>query len=204
MLVGPGTRAGPLSARQDAIHHSGVTGPWRARTRTTTQATRVIGTWARAWLIALAGAATLAARARAQEAIPDGKWRVVASPVAGWHVFGPVRASVTALVGVGTGELSVPAPGSRFLFLIAEPGLRGGRLSLAGALWGRWSGGLVARGSALRFWAGAPHRTYVGGELQWIISVLPLGVRVGGFRAQRADAGGARRTLWLADLSIMY
>lgn len=155
-------------------------------------------------MLALGGVMAMTAPAAAQAAIPDGKWRVVASPVAGWHFFGPVRASVTAVVGVGTGELAIPAPGSRFLLLVAEPGLRGGRVSLAGVQWGRWVGGLVARGTLLRFWAGAPHRTYVGGELQWIVSVLPLGVRIGGFRPQRADASGARQTLWMADLSIMY
>ncbi|HSA55040.1 MAG TPA: hypothetical protein VLE53_05015 [Gemmatimonadaceae bacterium] len=158
----------------------------------------------RAWLIVLACAMTLSANSAAQEAIPEGKWRFVASPIAGWHFFGPVRASVSAVAGAGTSDLAIPAPGSVFALLIAEPGLRGGRASLAGALWGRWAGGIVARGTVLRFWAGAPHRTYVGGELQWIISVLPLGVRVGAFRPREADASGARQTLWMADLSINY
>lgn len=202
-------RAAPLSASPTASHHSGVTGPGRRRTRATIEAVRPFrarACWriAQVLLAVLGALATTRVPAGAQEAIADGTWRFVAAPVAGWHFFGPVRASVTALIGAGTGDLSIPAPGSKFLLLIAEPGLRGGRASLAGALWGRWSGGLVARGSVLRFWGGAPHRTYVGGELQWIVSVLPLGVRVGAFRPQRADASGARRTLWMADLSIMY
>jgi hypothetical protein len=53
----------------------------------------------------------------------------------------------------------------------------------------------------LRFWTG--NRTYIGGEAQWVISVLPLGVRVGAFRPT-SDTPGARKTLWLADLSVMY
>jgi putative ABC transport system permease protein len=38
---------------------------------------------------------------------------------------------------------------------------------------------------------------------QWGFKVLPIGVRVGAFRPTNEDAG-ARKTLWLVDLSVMY
>lgn len=135
---------------------------------------------------------------------PDGEWRVVASPLAGWHFFGPVRASFSAVVGLSDGDLQIPAAHGQSVLLIAEPGWRGGRLSLAYTKWFAVKGGLIGRATALRFWGGENDRTYYGGELQWIISILPLGVRVGAFRPARESADGRRRTLWLADLSVMY
>lgn len=161
----------------------------------------VVGRWAAAALLLVAAAESVAG---AQAPGPEqGAWRLVGAPVAGWHFLGPVRASVSAVLGAGTGELAIPAPGSRFVLAIAEPGLRGGRLSLAYSQWGGFTGGVVARATVLRFWAGAPHRTYHGVEAQWVISVLPLGIRVGAFRpAERT--GDGRRVLWMADLSLMY
>lgn len=156
----------------------------------------------------LAAAAFLAAGAMpcgAQASEPEqGEWRLVGAPLAGWHFFGPVRVSVAAVLGLGTGDLAVPAPGSRFVLAVAEPGLRGGRLSLAYSQWGGFTGGVVARATALRFWAGAPARTYYGAEGQYVISVLPLGIRVGAFRPAERALDGTRRILWLADLSLMY
>lgn len=157
--------------------------------------------------LAVAGVALVAGSAAAPAQAPerrDGAWRIVGDPVAGWHFFGPVRASVSGALGVGTGDLSIPAPGSRFVLAIAEPGLRGGRLSLAYVQWGGFNGGLVARATALRFWGGTPHRTFYGAELQYVVSVLPLGVRVGAFRPAPGMAERPRGVLWLADLSVMY
>lgn len=160
--------------------------------------------WSAAAAVLLAFLVTTAPVLGAQESgHREGEWRFVASPLAGWHFFGPVRASFSAVAGVSDGELQVPAAYGRSVLLIAEPGLRGGRLSAAFTQWFAAKGGVIARATALRFWAGAPHRTYYGGELQWIISVLPLGVRVGAFRPARAE-GVERRTLWMADLSVMY
>lgn len=165
---------------------------------------RPLGTRAGLGLVAaLLGATAGLAGAQQREPV-DGAWRVVGDPVAGWHFFGPVRASVSAVLGVGTGDLAVPAPGSRFVLAIAEPGLRGGRLSLAYAQWGGFNGGLVARATALRFWGGAAHRTYAGAELQYVVSVLPLGIRVGAFRPASGASDRPRGVLWLADLSVMY
>src|SRR5688572_26919313 len=70
------------------------------------------------------------ASAAQQTAKPDGAWRPVADPIAGWHALGPVLLSVTAVAGFGTGDLNVPAPGSKFVLAAVEPGIQAGRLSL--------------------------------------------------------------------------
>ena len=140
--------------------------------------------------------------AGAQQAKPVGAWRPVANPLAGWHALGPVLLSVTAVAGFGTGNLNVPEPRTTFILAAVEPGIHAGRASLAVAHWLRFEGGAVLRATALRFWSGTPRRTYVGGEAQWVISVLPIGIRVGAFRPT-GDTAGPRKTLWLADLSVM-
>jgi hypothetical protein len=152
-------------------------------------------------VFAVLGFLVLGRVAGAQQARPAGAWRPVAAPIAGWHALGPVLLSVTAVAGYGTGTLKEPEPGSTFILAAVEPGIQGGRLSLLYAKWLRWEGGGILRASALRFWSGSPTRTYFGAEAQWVISVLPLGVRVGAFKPT-GDTGG--NTLWLADLSIWY
>lgn len=134
---------------------------------------------------------------------PAGQWRPVGDLTAGWHAFGPVMLSLTAAAGFGTGDMTYPEPGTNFFLIAAEPGIKGGRASLIYAKWLGFQGGAILRGSVLRFWSGDNKRTYVGGELQWVISLLPLGVRIGAFRPTD-DRGGPRKTLWLADLSVMY
>ncbi len=136
-----------------------------------------------------------------QPARPVGAWRPVANPLAGWHALGPVLLSVTAVAGFGTGDLNVPEPGTVFVLAAVEPGIHGGRASLAFARWLGFQGGAVVRATALRFWSG--DRTYLGGEFQYVVSVLPIGIRIGAFRPT-GDTPGVRRTLWLADLSVMY
>jgi hypothetical protein len=84
-----------------------------------------------------------------------------------------------------------------------EPGVHAGRASLVFARWLGFKGGAVLRASALRFWSGTPKRTYIGGEAQWVISVLPIGIRIGGFKPT-GNTPGPKKTLWLADLSVMY
>lgn len=147
-----------------------------------------------AWLL-------LSTAVEAQQVKPVGAWRPVANPVAGWHALGPVLLAVTAVAGFGTGDLNVPEPRTTFVLAAVEPGIHGGRISLVAAHWLRWEGGGILRATALRFWSG--DRTYLGGEAQWVISVLPLGIRVGAFRPTK-DTPGPRKTLWLADLSVMY
>jgi len=152
---------------------------------------------------AVLGALLVATNAGAQPARPVGSWRPVANPIAGWHALGPVLLSVTAVAGFGTGNLSVPEPRTTFILAAVEPGIHAGRASVAVAHWLRFEGGAVLRATALRFWSGSPKRTYLGGEAQWVISVLPIGIRVGAFRPT-GDTAGPRKTLWLADLSVMY
>lgn len=154
-------------------------------------------------LTAAIGLLLFHADARAQEVRPAGSWRPVANPLAGWHALGPVLLSVTAVAGFGTGDLNVPEPRSTFVLAAVEPGIHAGRASLILAHWLRFEGGAVLRATALRFWSGSPRRTYVGAEAQWVISVLPIGIRVGAFRPSGETAGN-RKTLWLADLSVMY
>lgn len=154
-------------------------------------------------LTAVVGLVLFSDGARAQESPPVGSWRPVANPIAGWHALGPVLLSVTAAAGIGTGDLDVPEPHTTFVLAALEPGIHAGRASLIVAHWLRFEGGAVLRASALRFWAGSPKRTYLGGEAQWVISVLPIGIRVGAFRPI-GDTAGPRKTLWLADLSVMY
>jgi hypothetical protein len=155
-------------------------------------------------LAALALGCFLAAgTAGAQRVRPVGSWRPVGNPLAGWHALGPVLLSVTAVAGFGTGDLNVPEPGTTFVLAAAEPGIHAGRVSVALAHWLRYEGGLVLRATALRFWSGSPKRSYLGGEAQWVISVLPIGVRIGAFRPT-GETAGPRKTLWLADLSVMY
>jgi hypothetical protein len=154
-----------------------------------------------AWIGVLG--ASLAASSGGAQARPVGSWRPVANPLAGWHALGPVLLSVTAVAGFGTGDLNTPEPRTTFVLAAVEPGIHAGRVSLAVAHWLRFEGGAVLRATALRFWSGTPRRTYVGGEAQWVISVLPIGIRVGAFRPT-GDTAGPRKTLWLADLSVMY
>jgi hypothetical protein len=154
-------------------------------------------------LVALSFSCLLVAPAGAQQSRPVGAWRAVANPLAGWHALGPVLLSVTAVAGVGTGTLNEPEPGTTFVLAAIEPGIHAGRASLALAHWLRWEGGGILRATALRFWSGSPTRSYLGIEAQWVISVLPLGVRVGAFRPS-ASTDPSRKTLWLADLSVMY
>ena len=149
-----------------------------------------------------AGCLVLAGSAAAQEpSRPVGAWRPVADPLAGWHAIGPVLLSVTAVVGFGTGTLDIPEPNTSFVLLAAEPGIHGGRASLIFARWFRFEGAAIVRATALRFWTGS--RSYFGGEAQYVISVLPIGIRVGAFRPT-SGTPGPRKTLWLADLSVMY
>jgi hypothetical protein len=149
------------------------------------------------------GCLLTAGTAGAQGVRPVGSWRPVGNPLAGWHALGPVLLSVTAVAGIGTGDLNVPEPGTTFVLAAAEPGIHAGRISLAMAHWLRFEGGMVLRATALRFWSGSPRRTYLGGEAQWVISVLPIGLRIGAFRPT-GDTSVPRKTLWLADLSVMY
>ena len=75
-------------------------------------------------------AVSAAGRTAAQAPRPVGTWRPVANPLAGWHALGPVLLSVTAVAGLGTGDLDVPEPGTHFILAAAEPGIDGHQLGL--------------------------------------------------------------------------
>ena len=153
-------------------------------------------------LAAILSFLTMNTSAGAQQAKPVGAWRPVANPLAGYHALGPVLLSITAVAGFGTGDLNVPEPRSTFVLAAIEPGIHAGRASLIFSHWLGFAGGGILRATALRFWD-SPKRAYVGGEAQYVISVLPIGIRVGAFRPTTATLG-TRKILWLADLSVMY
>jgi hypothetical protein len=144
----------------------------------------------------------MATSSEAQRARPVGAWRPVANPLAGYHALGPVLLSVTAVAGFGTGNLNEPEPRTTFVLAALEPGIFAGRASLIFAHWLSFEGGGILRATYLRFWD-SPTREYFGGEAQWVISVLPIGLRVGAFKPTAAT-DGSRKVLWLADLSVMY
>jgi hypothetical protein len=136
--------------------------------------------------------------ARAQrQPPPDGVWRIVADPFAGLHFFGPTRLSLTSFVGVGNGNPDTPAVDSKFFLLMAEPGWGASRVSLAYVRWMGLRGALLFRATALRYW---DNRKAAGGEVQWIVSILPLGARLGLFRS----LGRERHDYLVADLALMY
>ena len=122
-------------------------------------------------------------------------WRLKLLPIAGLHVGGPVRASITSGIGLVS---RVPGEPIR-AFVFVEPGLRGGRLSVAtGSSVGSLATAWTARASMLQLWAGAPHKRYVGLELQ-LIPALGIGGRVGAFR----PLTGSRKILWIGDVSLL-
>jgi hypothetical protein len=118
---------------------------------------------------------------------------------AGLHLGGPTRASVALgamWVTWRSGEDRREGP-----TLIAEPGLRAGRASLAYSAWtGRLGSGYVARATFLRTWAGAPHRNYVGLEAQ-LVPIFGFGLRGGGFMPIQSSMS-PRKPFWLLDLSL--
>lgn len=119
-------------------------------------------------------------------------------PFTGLHFGGPVRASVSG--GVGWRSL---APGEPVrAFLLAEPGLRGGRISLvSGSSVGSLGSAWTVRASYLQFWAGAPQRKHAGVEVQ-ILPLLGIGGRIGAFRPLGTEKGD-RRILIIGDISIL-
>jgi hypothetical protein len=124
--------------------------------------------------------------------------RIGLYPFLGMHFGGPVRASLAG--GIGVRSLS-PGEPVRF-FLVAEPGLRGGRLSLVtGTSVGELASAWTIRGSYLQLWGGAPHRKYGGAELQ-IIPIFGLGGRVGAFKPL-GTIKTDRKILIIADFSFL-
>jgi len=110
----------------------------------------------------------------------------------GIHIGGPIRASV----GLGAGRrlrCSADDACSRETigFVSAEPGLRGGRVSLgAGLRWGGLATSATARATFLQRWGSSSDERYLGFEIG-AAPVALVGFRLGGFRAMNRDRGGS-------------
>lgn len=117
--------------------------------------------------------------------------------VGGLHFGGPVRASLAAGVELRFGDSQSAEHG---VFLVAEPGLRGDRLS-AGvvSLIGDLATLASLRGSVLQIRDTEPTRRYAGVELQFA-PLFMLGARVGAFTPFGSPPG--RSFMWLADVSL--
>jgi hypothetical protein len=128
---------------------------------------------------------------------------LLASPIAasaqqlagGLHVGGPVRASIALGVLLGGGASDAR---SGQMFVLAEPGLRGHRLS-AGYL--RLSGNVGTfyglRGTVLQLRGDEPARRYVGAEAH-VTPLFAIGARLGAFTPVGASAD--RPFMWIADV----
>ena len=129
----------------------------------------------------------------------DGPWYM--GPI-GIHIGGPIRASV----GLGIGRrlsCSVDAACNRETigFASAEPGLRGGRVSLGyGVRWGGLATAATARATFLQRWGSSSDDQLVGLEM----SAHPLaliGFRLGAFRTLRSSVAGSN-ILWMGNFSL--
>lgn len=129
----------------------------------------------------------------------EGPWYV--GPL-GIHIGGPIRASV----GLGAGRrLTCSADPAcnreTFLFTSAEPGLRGGRLSLGyGMRRGGFATAATARGTFLQRWGKSSDARYLGIEMS-AHAVALIGVRIGAFRALNRDSVTSD-ILWMGNFSI--
>ena len=117
--------------------------------------------------------------------------------VGGVHAGGPVRASVA--VGVAWPSDPSSGTGDAGPLLLAEPGLRGHRIS---AGWARSIGSLgsfaSARATLLELRRGE-RRRYAGLELQ-LAPLLGIGARLGGFVPLGSE--GDRRVLLIGDVGF--
>ena len=135
--------------------------------------------------------------------MPGSNWVVVA----GLHFGIPAKKSV--VLGVGRVIRRGPFHGGRIqrdVFLCAEPGQRGGRVS---AGYGSFSNDVVrgvnfinARVSLFRRWSGDSGRVYLGPELSAFgLSDAVAGLRVGALR-KVSGPGGRPTTLRVTDFPI--
>lgn len=117
--------------------------------------------------------------------------------VVGLHFGGPVRASLATGVEFKLGDGRRSEHG---VFLVAEPGFGGDRLS-AGVVSLIGDLGTLAsvRGSALQIRDKGPTRRYAGLEVQFA-PLFMLGARVGAFTPFGSPPG--RSFMWLADVSV--
>jgi hypothetical protein len=120
----------------------------------------------------------------------------------GIHIGGPIRASV----GLGAGRrLSCSADDAcsreTIGFVSAEPGLRGGRVSLGyGVRWGGLATSANVRATYLQRWGSASDQDYVGFELS-AAPIALIGFRLGAFRPASSGVAGSE-ILWMGNFSI--
>jgi hypothetical protein len=152
------------------------------------------------WLIA--GAAT----AHAQTTRGDSTTRFHVLPALGLQVGSPQRASAALGIVVGVDFLRDGRDHSRNVALFAEPGLDGGRASLAYVShgYGSFGSGFGVAATALRTWNEPwqldANQTYVGGEvLLW--PILFVGPRVGLLR-NVSSVETSRHWFWSFSLGI--
>jgi hypothetical protein len=124
------------------------------------------------------------ASARAQETRNDTTTRFHVLPAAGLQVGTPQKVSAALGIVVGEDFVRDGRDHSRNLALFAEPGLGGGRASLAYVShgYGSFGSGFGVAATMLRTWREPwqlePNQTYVGGEvLLW--PILFVGPRIG-------------------------
>lgn len=127
-------------------------------------------------------------------AAPVGAQARRVTPVGGLHLGGPVGASlaVGAAIGIG-GERS------RDIVLLAEPGLKGDRVSMGYVAIEQLGTILSARATFLRMRRDPAPTGYVGLEVQYA-PLFVVGARVGAFAPLRRDRG--QRPTLLANFSI--
>ena len=150
-----------------------------------------MSTVAVATALAIAAAAVIAPASRAKDPA-DTVPRVHVLPALGLRVGTPQKASAALGVVVGQDWQKNGRDHSRNVTLFLEPGLSGGRASLAYIShgWGAFGSGLGVAASALRTWKDPwtvnDNQTFVGGEvILW--PIVFVGPRIGLFRNVSKD-----------------
>jgi hypothetical protein len=123
-------------------------------------------------------------------------------PALGLHVGAPQKASAALGIVIGQTWQENGHDQSRNLALFAEPGLSGGRGTLAYVNHGSFGSGFGIGASVLRTWKEPwtvkPNMTYVGGEiLVW--PIVFVGPRLGVFRRVAGDATAKQ---WFLSLDL--
>jgi hypothetical protein len=128
-------------------------------------------------------------------------------PGVGLRVGAPAKASVALGVVVGEDWQKNGRDNSRNVGLFAEPGLSGGRLSVAyiNHGFGSFGSGYAIAATALRTWNdpwwSRENTTYAGGELiLW--PIVFIGPRVGLFRAVNSPASLTKRWMVTVDFGF--
>jgi hypothetical protein len=160
--------------------------------------------------IVVGGAALLVPRAHlgaqrcATCAPEDTTRRTHILPALGIHVGTPQKASVALGVVVGEDWQENAHDHSRNIAIFAEPGLSGGRASIAYVDhgYGSFGSGFGIAGTALRTWkdpwGAKDNATYAGGELiLW--PIVFIGPRIGVFRSIAGNVGSKK---WFVSIDF--